>query len=261
MELFILLAFAGSAAFLLQEILDDEDEDETEAAGTELTEELEAPGLPPEEPAGPDADLELRGSAGTTDALSGGDGSDTLSGNRGDRDLLDGGSGEDDLPLGAGNSANGGAGADLFTLSDEGSPETMIEDFELGIDRLALTGGADGYVELIKTEDGNGLRLLDTLSNRTIVTLPGVSLAEGEALEVDILDGNGDHYRTVRFDDPGGSAPFALDAMRGTSEGDILTGTESDDVVFGEGGADTLTGGDGDDTLFSGSGTRFYHHS
>lgn len=76
MELFILLAFAGSAAFLLQEILDDEDE--TEAAGTELTEELEAPGLPPEEPAGPDADLELRGSAGTTDALSGGDGSDTL---------------------------------------------------------------------------------------------------------------------------------------------------------------------------------------
>jgi Ca2+-binding RTX toxin-like protein len=250
MELLIFLALAGTALAV-------------GLGGDELATDPAEPDTPeePETPTEPDQHLLMTGTAGTDDMLGGGDGNDTLVGNAGDRDLLSGDGGEDELYLGAGNTANGGAGADLFTLSDEGSPETLIEDFELGNDRLALAGNPDGYVELIQTEDGNGLRLIDTLYNRTIVTLQGVSLAEGETLEVDFLDGNGDHYRTVHFEDPSSSAPFALDAIRGTSDDDILAGSEGDDVIFGERGADSLFGGEGDDTLFSGSGTGFYEYS
>lgn len=205
--------------------------------------------------------MELTGSAGTEDTLEGGTGNDSLTGNAGEFDLLNGGSGDDELHLGAGNTAIGGEGADRFILDDRGSLETLIEDFELGRDQLALTPYQDGYVELIKTGDGSGLRFIDTLNNRTILTLPGVSLGEGDTLEVDFLNGVGETLRTVSFESPAGSAPFALDAVRGTSGGDGLTGTSGDDVIFGEGGADTLSGSAGDDTLFSGSGMVFYENS
>ncbi|MFW8635945.1 hypothetical protein [Cribrihabitans pelagius] len=208
-----------------------------------------------EEPSPP---LNLTGNSGTEDILSGGSGSDTLMGNAGDRDVLEGGDGDDVLHLGAGNSGQGGAGADQFVLDDADSRETVIEDFELGSDQLALTPDSDG-VEMIQTEDG--LRFIDTVNQNTVLTLPGVSLAEGEAIEVDFLDGNGGVYRTVTFDDPGRSAPFTLDAIRGTSGADDLNGTTGDDVIFGESGADTLAGGAGNDTLFSGSGTVFYEES
>ncbi len=215
-------------------------------------------------PEGPDQlpqNISLSGTAGTNDLLDGADGNDTLTGNAGELDLLAGGSGDDELHLGVGNTAAGGHGADRFVLDDAGSRETVIEDFEPGTDQLALTPYSSGYVELIETEDGSGLRFIDTLNNQTILTLPGVSLAEGEVLEVDFLNGIGDVAWTERFENPGFSTLFALNAIRGTSDSDTLGGTAGDDVIFGEGGADTLTGGEGDDTLYSGSGSIHYEGS
>ncbi|MBY6066522.1 hypothetical protein KUW17_07210 [Leisingera aquaemixtae] len=248
MELLIFLALAGSAIAVGYDGSDAASEGSSETEG-------------PEEPDQPVQAIEVSGTAGTNDVLEGGDGNDTLTGNAGDRDLLAGGGGDDELHLSAGNSAQGGEGADRFILGDQGSRETVIEDFELGTDLLALTPYHSGYVRLIETEDGGGLRFIDTLNNKTILTLPGVSLAEGEVLEVDFLLENGDIERTERFENPGFSAPFALDAIRGTSDGDTLDGTAGDDVIFGERGADTLTGGAGNDWLFSGSGAVFYEGS
>lgn len=260
MELLIFLALAGSAIAIG---FDEAENSGEETAEPETPTEPERP-VEPETPVEPDPQPQaanLSGSAGTDDTLNGGDGNDTLTGNAGDQDLLTGGSGDDELHLGAGNTATGGEGADRFILDDEGSRETVVEDFELGTDQLALTPYHSGYVELIETEDGSGLRFIDTLNNQTILTLPGVSLAEGEVLEVDFLLGNGDIERTEQFENPGFSAPFALDAIRGTSDSDTLDGTAGDDVIFGEGGADTLTGGEGDDTLYSGSGSVHYEGS
>ncbi|WP_152612611.1 hypothetical protein [Leisingera sp. ANG-M7] len=257
MELFFFLALAGSAIAVGFDNADGSGEESSERSEPE-------PPIDPETPVEPDPlpqNISLSGTAGTNDILDGADGNDTLTGNAGDLDLLAGGGGDDELHLGAGNTATGGQGADRFVLDDAGSRETVIEDFELGTDQLALTPYSSGYVELIETEDGSGLRFIDTLNNQTILTLPGVSLAEGEVLEVDFLNGNGDIERTERFENPGFSAPFALDAIRGTSGSDTLDGTAGDDVIFGEGGVDTLTGGEGDDTLYSGSGSVHYEGS
>ncbi|MBY6057035.1 hypothetical protein [Leisingera daeponensis] len=177
MELLIFLALAGSAIAV--------GFDGAENSGQETAGPAE-----PDTPVEPDPQpqsIQLSGTAGTDDVLDGGGGNDTLTGNAGDLNLLADGNGDDELHLGADNTARGGAGADRFVLGDEGSRHTLIEDFELGADRLALTPYHSGYVELIEAEDGTGLRFIDTLNNQTILTLPGVSLGEGETLQADFL--------------------------------------------------------------------------
>ncbi len=256
MELLILLAFAGSVAAVGYDGSDDVTKDPDEPADPL---EPEVP-VEPVDPAPQPEALELYGTAGREEVLDGGTGNDTLTGNAGDQDHLAGSSGDDELHLGADNSAEGGAGEDLFVLVDEGSRETVIEDFELGGDQLAMVD-ASRHIELFETEDGNGLRFIDTLNNKTILTLPDVSLSEGDILEVELYDGNGDFYRMERFENPGISVPFALDAIGGTAGDDDLEGTAGGDVIFGEGGADTLSGGEGNDSLFSGSGLVHYSGS
>lgn len=238
MELLLLLGLGVAAAGFVLSSYDDEDKD----LQTETVTEPHS----------------VFGTEGTDDLLTGTSGDDTITGNAGDQDVLVGGDGDDRLHLGAGNTAQGGEGADRFVLSDAGSPGTEIEDFELGIDQLALTPD-NSNVELIETEDG--LRFIDTLNQKTILTLPDVSLGDGDVIEVEFLNGNGEVDQTVSFEDPNSTAPFVLDATEGTAGDDNLAGTAGDDVIFGEGGADTLTGGEGNDSLFSGSGTLHYPES
>jgi len=81
----------------------------------------------------------LIGNAGN-DTLIGGNGSDLLFGNAGD-DLLDGGNGTDTLRGGLGNDTlTGGNGGDVFVFAS-GEGTDRITDFQLGSDKIGLTGG------------------------------------------------------------------------------------------------------------------------
>ena len=82
------------------------------------------------------------GHAGTN-TLFGGGGDDDLDGGKG-KDSLFGGSGNDTLVGGAGADAlTGGTGADTFVIATPGAADT-IADFEAGIDKVQLAGGAFG---------------------------------------------------------------------------------------------------------------------
>ena len=82
------------------------------------------------------------GHAGANTLLGGG-GDDYLDGRKG-KDSLFGGLGNDILVGGAGaDTMTGGAGADTFVIATPGEADT-IADFEAGIDKVQLAGGAFG---------------------------------------------------------------------------------------------------------------------
>lgn len=93
----------------------------------------------------------LRGGAGQ-DTLDGGDGNDTIWGadrdaTEDDANFLNGGSGDDLLMIGGGDHATGGAGADVFSLSDwiaEARPAT-IADFDAIQDEIVVVYDAAAH--------------------------------------------------------------------------------------------------------------------
>lgn len=94
--------------------------------------------------AGGYGDDRLHAGAGA-DLVFGGHGADVLDGRSGEveeagPDLLNGGAGDDVLLLGAGDTAYGGPGADLFDLAAYDSPqdEQVIGDFDPEVDRLVV---------------------------------------------------------------------------------------------------------------------------
>lgn len=173
MELFILLALAGSAVFLLHGFQDDEAE--TDTAEAELPEEPDGPPAEPDESEtaielrGSDAEDILHGGAGD-DVLFGEGGADTLVGGAGndqlysgsglvetdnynhypgdltkvgdDGDVLNGGSGDDHLWIGPGSAATGGSGADSFHAFTNtyapGTEAALITDFDPQEDQLLV---------------------------------------------------------------------------------------------------------------------------
>lgn len=81
----------------------------------------------------------LRGGSGN-DCLFGGTGHDTLIGGSG-HDTLFGGDGNDFLNGGTGNDRlGGGFGCDTFVIAENSGTDTIV-DFEVGTDRIALSGG------------------------------------------------------------------------------------------------------------------------
>lgn len=92
------------------------------------------------------------------DRLDGGAGNDVLRG-QGGNDVLAGGAGDDRLIGGAGADwLVGGAGADVFVFEADGARDT-VEDFELGVDRLDVSGWSDSlwsYAQLEVSSRGNG---------------------------------------------------------------------------------------------------------
>lgn len=81
----------------------------------------------------------LRGGSGN-DCLFGGIGDDRLFGGSG-HDTLFGGDGDDFLNGGTGNDRlGGGRGRDLFVIAENSGTDTIV-DFEVGTDRIALSGG------------------------------------------------------------------------------------------------------------------------
>jgi RTX calcium-binding nonapeptide repeat (4 copies) len=120
----------------------------------------------------------LRGERGD-DTLLGGSGNDRLVGGDGD-DLLDGGTGENVL--------NGGSGRDRFVLNSNGI--SVIEDFEIGIDRIVLPSGVS-YNELSIRQEGSNTVV--GIHNQTLAILLGVQHAT-------LIDQVANVFRTTRGD-------------------------------------------------------------
>lgn len=127
----------------------------------------------------------LTGGTGADD-LEGGAGNDTLFGGlaaEGDTavDFLNGGHGDDELHLEAGDSGNGGQGADSFMLQDfaPGQPVVQITDFDPAEDQLVVMYDATLHPTPELTVGSGG--------GATILMLDGVplaSLTNGAALDL-----------------------------------------------------------------------------
>ena len=102
------------------------------------------------------SDDQIHGQGGN-DTLSGLSGNDSLSGGDGNDRLL-GGTGDDILVGGAGNDALvGGLGSDRFVLKPNTGVD-VIEDFQVGVDRIQLLDGLQPS-HLAIVQDGNNTRI------------------------------------------------------------------------------------------------------
>ncbi|HEY9630607.1 MAG TPA: calcium-binding protein [Coleofasciculaceae cyanobacterium] len=102
------------------------------------------------------------------DTLRGGDGNDRLWGSAGD-DVLSGGLGADTL--------TGETGGDRFVLAPDSGTD-VIADFQLGIDRIQLSGGLlPPQVSIV--QDGNNARI--DFQNQTLAVLLGVQASDLKA--------------------------------------------------------------------------------
>ncbi|MCC5660534.1 choice-of-anchor D domain-containing protein [Nostoc sp. XA010] len=119
-----------------------------------------------------DGDDLLYGDSGN-DKLSASNGNDTLFGGIGDDQLL-GESGNDWLYGGAGNDVlTGGYGADTFVFAS-GDGTDSITDFEIGKDRIALSGGLK-FGQLFIQQQGSQTFIMDSFDNQVLAKLDNVT--------------------------------------------------------------------------------------
>ncbi len=180
------------------------------------------------------------GTAGR-DVLSGGAGGDLLLGGA-DDDLLQGHAGADILDGGTGaDTLRGGEGADIFVFAADGATD-VIEDFELGVDRIDLSGMGRVYtLEALSIQArGGGCRITFQGEVLEIMTASGQSLS-AEDFTIGMLF---DMAHT-----PVEPLPPEPMMVRGTSGADGLIGDSHNDTLVGEGGNDLLSGGAGADLL------------
>ena len=103
------------------------------------------------------------------DTLIGGQGEDVLNGEQG-FDYIDGGDGNDILYGGKqSDTLIGGQGEDLFVIDLAGTD--TIQDFEVGIDIIGLSGGLTDSEITISGEDNASI----DYNNRTVAVFVGVS--------------------------------------------------------------------------------------
>lgn len=184
----------------------------------------------------------LRGGA-AADSLTGGTHADLIDAGAG-HDLLRGEGGNDILLGGTGSDTLfGGAGSDLFVLMADGQAD-VIGDFQVGIDRIDLTGWGNIY-------DVSGLTIQTTAT--------GAILSYGTEQLV-IQSGNGQPIPASAFrsGDLFGvwHALWPIDYA-----GRIIPGTAGADRMLGGAGADTLQGSAGADAMLGGSGIDMADYS
>ncbi|WP_448205884.1 Ig-like domain-containing protein, partial [Azospirillum sp. sgz302134] len=226
---------------------------------------------------------DLNGGSGN-DTLHGGDGDDDLSGDEGDdavygeagndvlrtgggRDSLDGGDGNDTLEgTGTGGGRlTGGAGSDLFRISDYGAPydpstgnaSLVITDFDESAGGDALTLTVSSAAKLAFAGEGT----IDAgYANDGLVDVAYHIVGGNTRVEVDLNDdgviGSADAVFELEGVHTLTEANFrdTFVVRRGTAGADSLVGTGGGDIIYGVGGDDTLVGADGSDTLMGGAG-------
>ncbi|SIO02359.1 Hemolysin-type calcium-binding repeat-containing protein [Rhodovulum sp. ES.010] len=121
------------------------------------------------------------------DRLYGGSGDDALYGGAGN-DLLKGGDGADRLSGDAGNDRLfGGAGADVFVFAAAGFGADRIEDFELGLDVIDLSGLSSGlswdaFATTCLTDSAEGVLIDVAGSAITLLGIDAADLGQGDFL-------------------------------------------------------------------------------
>ncbi|MFM7423943.1 MAG: hypothetical protein ACKO7W_02895 [Elainella sp.] len=193
----------------------------------------------------------LLGSLGN-DRLEGGDDNDVLQGG-GNDDILDGGNGNDTL--------TGNNGSDTFVLRSK-SGNTVITDYQVGIDRLGLSSGINRNEVRIEQQGDN--TILSWRGSR-LATLLGVAAQDISPEDFVEASRAGVRRRGTSGNDrlvgTGGSDELlglgGNDILLGRGGSDLLEGDIGNDQLQGEAGGDQLQGGDGDDLLEGGDGDDF----
>ncbi len=179
----------------------------------------------------------LRGIAGA-DSLTGGASGDLIDAGAG-HDVLRGEAGNDILLGGTGcDTLFGGAGSDLFVLMADGQAD-VIGDFQVGVDRIDLTGWG---------------RVYDISALTIQTTATGAILTFGSE-QVVVQSGNGQPIAASAFRTPDlfgvwhglWDIDYAARVIAGTSGADRMLGGAGGDCLQGSAGADTMIGGSGID--------------
>ena len=198
--------------------------------GTGITRVIIDPGtLTPIQTGGADPGT-LTGTAGA-DMILGGDGAELVQGNSG-ADVLGDGAGSDTL--------FGGAGADTFVLSADGEADT-IGDFQLGIDRIDLSGWGPIHSLAALTITATATGALITWGEEVleIVTPNGLPILPGSFQLSDFIG----LWHAVP------TGPDLENLVFGTTQVDLLTGSEADEMFMVSLGQDTIDGGAGFDCV------------
>jgi serralysin len=180
---------------------------------------------------------------------------------------LTGGAGADTLTSGqGGETLTGGAGADVFAIASKPWTPVHIADFQLGVDRIDLSGlyeggyhgtdpVADGYVKFF--DDGaGGTKVLVDLDGPAaghpwpdyVFNLDHVAVGQVTAANV---------FGTGAASPPPPPPPVSPPAVAGVTltsafVGDTLTGGAGNDTLNASRGQDQLTGGAGNDRFVFG---------
>jgi len=189
----------------------------------------------------------------------GGSGNDTLEAADSGSVLLDG-AGDDWL--------GGGAGADVFVLTADGSRDE-IHDFDPNMDRIDLQAweGLTSVAQLEITSTASGAVLRYGSEELHLHTTQDHSLTLNDFLRRDllglfrpqpdveapvILSGDGQLVGGSGEDRLSGRA--GNDSLYGQAGDDYLLGADGNDALWGAEGHDTLLGGDGSDVLYGEDG-------
>ena len=186
------------------------------------------------------------------DALAGGTADDLILGGAGD-DVLTGGAGEDILHDGPGaDRMRGGPGADVFVFADDGQPD-IVEDFELGLDRLDLSALPLLYAvsSLAITPVAGGARIAYGDEVIELRSSDGRTLLASDFTEANVIGVTRPPFVRIGRDLVGTEGP---DTLLGADGSDRLMGLGGNDTLEGLGGNDALLGGAGNDRLDGGTG-------
>lgn len=164
--------------------------------------------------------------------------------------------GDDILIDGAGSDTlQGGAGADVFVFGADGQID-RVEDFELGVDRLDLSGLGRIYSlqQLTILETSWGARVIFGDEEIQLYSANGLPLDPATFQIGDLVDLT--HFQLIRQAVNGYlEGDGYANELIGGSENNVIKGMQGDDLLDGGVGNDELEGATGDDTLRGGDGS------
>ena len=184
-----------------------------------------------------------------------------------------GGSGNDTLWGGAGNDTlTGNAGSDTFIYS---AGKDVVKDFELGVDKISITGGVEAITNATFSGDASDTLIL-TINKQTLkitdkdgaslvgkeISINGaaykfdknqISTADGKSVTMYSAFKGAYEAASDMVSIDGSTANGAMN-IAGNDKANVIYGGKKADTMNGGAGADTLNGGAGNDSIYGGGG-------